>query len=118
MLTGRVRVESNLWIPLNECKEASLTVINFVAATQDTVSSNNSDSMLLYYYYYFPDVRLYVDKVVVDGPPKDGPFVVDYLCSSVSPKSVMCAPIVHLNTLLGKIASPCAFIFLGQMHSS
>ncbi len=46
VFTGSVRVESNLRISVEECKDAPLTVINFVASTQGTVSG--------------PSVRFYI----------------------------------------------------------
>ncbi len=60
-ITGSVRVETNLKLLVEECKEVSLKVINFVFATHDKVSCTDYAWMrtiiIIINFYYSSTIR-------------------------------------------------------------
>ncbi len=102
--TGSMRVESNFRVPVEELHEAPLNIINYVASTQNTVICVRTQRSEWTGYSNF-----FLFKVVLDDISKEGPSA-DYrhlgAFSTCLPSSVMCSPILHLNTLLGTIPLP------------
>ncbi len=104
-------MKSNLWLSIEKCKDIALTVINSVVASQDTVSCvyirNIYKKLRSSFWKSFRLLNIFNfsvrEKVVVDEFRKEGSFAHDdsNLHMLVSPKSVMCTPIVHLNKFIG-----------------